>query len=212
MNNKDRQLIELQQQLCEHKQTGYSTILKAIHVAGFFDSSGSDIVNIGGNGGPGPTGPAGETGPTGPTGPAGGGGGNTGPTGPTGSTGNIGPTGNTGPTGPGGDLGGTGPTGPTGSCSCQCSTILISEDYQATCDNFYIGVNSQDPVTVTLPPNCEDCCQIIVKAEMGPPLGNRKVTVTASGNSNIDGDTSYVIEVPYQSVHLICRGGTWHII
>jgi hypothetical protein len=47
---------------------------------------------------------------------------------------------------------------------------------------------------------------------MGPPLGNRKVTVTTSDGSYIDGIDKYVMEVPYQSVNLFCRGGDWHII
>jgi ElaB/YqjD/DUF883 family membrane-anchored ribosome-binding protein len=47
---------------------------------------------------------------------------------------------------------------------------------------------------------------------MGPPVGNRKVTVTTTDGSYIDGADKYVIEVPYQSVNLFCRGGDWHII
>jgi hypothetical protein len=131
------------------------------------------------------------------------------PTGPQGPPGGTGATGATGPAGDG--SGGTGPTGPTGPSGGQCNVILISSDYTATCDNYYIGVNSEDPVTVTLPSDCTDCCELIIKAEMGPPLGNRKITIDA-GNSTIDGAPTYVIEVPYQSVRLICRGGIWHIV
>jgi hypothetical protein len=47
---------------------------------------------------------------------------------------------------------------------------------------------------------------------MGPPLGNRKITIVTSDGSTIDGDYDYVIEVPYQSVHVICRGDNWWII
>jgi hypothetical protein len=50
---------------------------------------------------------------------------------------------------------------------------------------------------------------------MGPPLGNRKITITAGDDSTIsliDGDVDYVMEVPYQSVHLICRDGNWWIV
>lgn len=134
----------------------------------------------------------------------------TGPTGATGATGagcDACPTGATGATG---DTGTTGATGPGGGGANNC--VLVSEDYQALPTDYYIGVNSDSPVTITLPPDCDECQEIIVKAEMGPPLGNRKVTVTTSDGSLIDGDTSYVIEVPYQSVHVICRGGNWWII
>jgi hypothetical protein len=51
-----------------------------------------------------------------------------------------------------------------------------------------------------------------VKAEMGPPLGNRKVTVTTSNASLIDGEGDYIITVPYGSVNVICHGGDWYII
>jgi hypothetical protein len=144
----------------------------------------------------GPTGPTGDVGPTGATGAGG-----EHITGATGPTGQVGPTGATGVTGPSGG----------GSC-CPSNCVLISEDYQALDTDYYIGVNSDGPVTVTLPMDCTNCQQIIVKAEMGPPLGNRKITVTTSDGSTIDGDQSYIIEVPYQSLHLICRGGEWHII
>lgn len=145
---------------------------------------------------PDPSGPSGPTGPTGATGA-------TGPTGPSGPTGETGPTGSTGP---------TGPSGPSGNCACQCKTTLVSQDYAATLDDYYIGVNSNGPVTITLPSTGGDCQQIVVKAEMGPPLGNRKVTIATSDGSSIDGDTSYVMSIPYESVYLIFRGSAWHII
>jgi hypothetical protein len=119
---------------------------------------------------------------------------------------------NEGPPGPPGPPGEPGPPGPPGECTCKCKSILVSEDYTATCDDYYIGVNSDGPVTITLPEECTDCCEIIVKAEMGPPLGNRKVTVTTSNASLIDGEGDYIITVPYGSVNVICHGGDWYII
>ncbi len=150
--------------------------------------------------------PPGATGATGPEGPAGA----TGATGPAGEGG--GASGATGATGPEGPPGPAGATGATGNCSCQCSARLVSQDYTARVDDYYIGVNSLRPTTITLPNNPPDCTEIIVKAEMGPPLGNRKVTVAAPAGSNIDGSSTYVIEVPYQSVNILSRGGTWHIV
>jgi hypothetical protein len=115
-----------------------------------------------------------------------------------------------GPPGPEGPPGPPGPEGPSGVCNKSC--ILVSEDYQATCDDYYIGVNSADAVTITLPENCETCCELIIKAEMGPPLGNRKVTIVTSDGSFIDGQGDYVLVVPYQSVNVICNNGDWYII
>jgi hypothetical protein len=83
-------------------------------------------------------------------------------------------------------------------------------------DDYYIGVNSTGPVTITLSPDFGDNCEIIIKAEMGPPLGNRKITIVPAPDENnlilIDGEESYTMEVPYQSVHLIRRNGDWWII
>lgn len=142
---------------------------------------------------PGPPGPQGEPGPPGPQGP-------------------IGPTGEQGPQGEPGPIG---PPGPPGDCDCKCKRILVTEDYHAQVDDYYIGVNSLGPVNIVLPADCDDCGEIIVKSEMGPPLGNRKITITAGDDSTvslIDGDLSYVIVVPYQAVNLVCRGGNWWIV
>lgn len=213
MDERQRQLIELQRQIKGCLLTGSDCGAFSLQVAAWLSQNpGSDLINVG-SVVPGPTG---AQGPTGPTGPSGTGDGSTGPTGPTGPvgagalTGPTGSAGEAGVTGATGSSGLAGPTGPSGSCSCN--TVLISQDYQAQPTDFYVGVNSTGPVTVTLPPDCENCQQIIVKAEMGPPLGNRKITVTTSDGSLIDGDSDYVIEVPYQSVKVICRGGEWHII
>lgn len=145
--------------------------------------------------GTGPPGPPGSQGPAGPQGDPG----------PQGDRGEQGPVGNTGEIGPPGP---PGPPGPAG----DSNTILIHSDYYATEDDFYIGVESDGPSTVHLPIDVEDGCQIVVKAEMKPPLGNRKITILTQDGSKIDGSISYVIQVSYECVWLIKRGENWHII
>jgi hypothetical protein len=162
----------------------------------------------GATGATGATGPAGPTGPSGPSGEEGATG-STGPEGPQGETGATGATGATGEQGP------VGATGPAGECDCQCKAILVSKDYTVTLDDYYIGVTSSGPVTITLPADCRGCHEVIIKAEMGPPLGNRKITIKVQDDISehfIDGQLEYVIEVPYQSVNLICRDGNWWIV
>jgi hypothetical protein len=168
---------------------------------------------------PGPPGPTGDTGPIGPPGPPGSAGatGDTGPIGPPGETGQTGATGQTGQpgeTGPIGPVGPTGPTGPIGECTCECNSILIDDDYMAVTTDYYIGVNSTHKVTIILPEYTDDKCHtIIIKAEMGPPLGNRKITIHPnSDESFIDGDDTYIMEVPWESVTLFYRGGNWYKI
>jgi hypothetical protein len=177
------------------------------------DSSGCSYKN-GPTGPTGPTGPQGDPGPIGETGPTGPQGytGSSGATGPTGPQGYTGSSGATGPTGPEGKHGPVGPPGPPGECACECQTILVSEDYTVKSTDNYIGVNSTGPVTITLPNDCTTCTQLVVKAEMGPPLGNRKITIVTNDGSSIDGKSDYILKVPYQSVSLICRGGNWWII
>jgi hypothetical protein len=110
------------------------------------------------------------------------------PPGPPGPEGPPGPPGPIGEQGAQGEPGPVGPPGPPGECSCKCKTTLVSQDYSAQVDDCYIGVDSTGPVTITLPPNSPDSHQVIIKAQMGPPLGNRKITVTTSDGSTIDGD------------------------
>ena len=93
-----------------------------------------------------------------------------------------------------------------------CNAILIGEDYECESDDCYIGVNSVGPISVSLPVDIPNGHQIVVKAEMGPPMGNRKVTIVTVDGSLIDDSPSFVLSVPYESVHLIFRGLGWHII
>ena len=216
MSNQNRDLIYLKQVLEKFQRRellshGEIELVRAyIQAGGTLDAPGVQSTQQHQGTTDGSTGcdpcPPGATGATGPEGPAGA----TGATGPAGSGG--GASGATGSTGPEGPPGPPGATGATGNCSCTCSARLVSQDYTATVDDYYIGVNSLGPTTITLPNNPPDCTEIIVKAEMGPPLGNRKVTVAAPAGSNIDGSSTYVIEVPYQSVNVLSRGGTWHIV
>ena len=212
MNGLDARLVELNEallNLASGKKVDDALLKQAQRVVagGRIDTGpGNDtvIINQGDNNGcecppgpPGPPGPQGEPGPEGPPGPPG-------------------EDGQTGEPGPPGEPGPIGPPGPPGQCTCECKRILVSQNYTATLDDYYVGVNSTGPVTITLPSDCDNSCEIIVKAEMGPPLGNRKITIVPAFDDStvslIDGEEKYVIEVPYQSVHLICRGGNWWII
>lgn len=215
MDGHERRLIELQQALLELTKGNppNEQMLKnaQLQIAGgkvpINTGAGNDtiIINEGDcnecpPGPPGPPGPQGEVGPPGEQGPPG----DTGPQGPPGPPGEPGIDGEQGP---------IGPPGPPGECTCKCQAVVVSQDYTATLDDYYIGVNSTGPVTITLPTDPTDCQQIIVKAEMGPPLGNRKVTIVAGNSGLIDESDKYVIEVPYQSVKLISgENNDWWII
>lgn len=126
--------------------------------------------------------------------------------GPEGPQGIIGPQGVEGPQGPQGI---EGPPGPKGDCKCN-KTILISSDYQVLKSDWYIGVRTNKPIKILLEEFPKDGKEVIIKLEMGAPIGNRKVTVTSSSDT-IDNDSSVVLQNPYESLVLIYRSG-WNII
>jgi hypothetical protein len=217
MDALERRLIELNDALLkmsqgqkpdeEYMKRAYQTLSGDIY-ASINTGSGDDTViinktiNKGNDCNECPPGPPGEQGEKGEQGPPG----------PPGDQGDPGPPGPPGETGNQGEPGPPGPPGPAGNCSCNCSSILVSEDYTANVGDYYIGVNSTGPTIITLPPDAPDCTELIIKAEMGPPIGDRKITVTTSDGSFIDGSNDYIITIPYQSVNIICRGGDWWII
>ena len=162
---------------------------------------------------PGPQGPTGDTGPQGPTGLQGPQGelGSQGPQGDAGPQGPQGPQGDAGPQGPLGPQGPIGPQGPNGD-PASYNAILVNSDYTAKADDYYIGVNSQQAVTITIPNTCTNSAMLYIKAEMGAPLGNRKVTIKTSDGSTIDNNATIVLTTPYDYVILICRGNSWHTV
>jgi hypothetical protein len=196
MDSAERRLIDLYNLLAQYQMSGDSNLLGSIQSLRAeiseslnIRSTGSDNINIVFDNDDCPDDcPPGPPGPPGPEGPPG-------PSGPPGEQGEQGPP---------------GPSGPPGTCSCSC--ILVNKDYTATQYDYYIGVNSEDPITVTLRNDVDDCTEYVIKAEMGPPLGNRKVTVKAQDPATIDGEETYVMSVPYESVTVIFRGGQWWII
>ena len=96
--------------------------------------------------------------------------------------------------------------------SPSCRAINVSTDYIVQSGDYYIGVTAPVSVTIYLPPDPADCIQLIIKADMGAPLGNRKVIVVAQGSATIDDEPSKVLTVPYESINLISQGGNWHVI
>jgi hypothetical protein len=140
-----------------------------------------DIINYTSAGTMGPPGPAGPTGPQGEPGPQG----------------ELGPQGKQGP---------EGPEGPSGSVSRN--TVVVSEDYTAKKTDYYIGVDSKGPVTITLPEDVPKGTEYIIKLQMGAPIGTRKVTVK-SGTS-IDNVNNIILTNPYEALQVLFQS-TWHI-
>lgn len=232
MNALEARLIELNDallKLSDNKELSNDALLqqaRQVLAGGAYSppintGSGNDtvIINEGNdcNCPPGPPGPPGEQGPPGLNGTDGAPSeqGPAGPPGNDGAPGIPGADGTPGEQGPPGPTGPKGPRGEPGECNCDdrdCKTRLVSEDYTVNTEDYYIGVDSSSPVTITLPTDLEGCFEIIVKAEMGSPLGNRKVTLVPEGSGKIDGKSSYTITVGYDSVNLLYRDGNWYTI
>lgn len=94
---------------------------------------------------------------------------------------------------------------------CDYETILVSKDYEVSDGDYYIGVNSNGPVSITLPSNINDGKKLIIKVEMKPPIGSRKVTIKTSDGTLIDGAANYVMETSYEVIRVIFRSN-WYII
>jgi hypothetical protein len=134
-----------------------------------------------------------------------------GPPGPPGPPGEAGPQGDTGPAGPQGEVGPAGPPGESRMVSTY-KTTLIASDYKIKEEDVYIGVNSKAPVEILLPIDPDEGSFYIIKLEMPPPIGNRKVTITTDNNVKIDGKTFLTLQNPYETVTLIYRENGWHKI
>lgn len=91
------------------------------------------------------------------------------------------------------------------------NTKLVNQSYTVTEDDYYVGVDSQTSVIITLPKS-EDGKQCIIKSEMKPPLLNRHIRIVTSDESKIDGYSEATISVSHDSVWLMRRGGNWHTI
>jgi hypothetical protein len=87
------------------------------------------------------------------------------------------------------------------------ATILVSTNYLATVDDYYIGVNSENSITITLPNAPVNGTEYIIKDESGHAQLTPIVIL-----GNIDNDPGGVeLRVNNGSVTVIYRNG-WRII
>lgn len=92
------------------------------------------------------------------------------------------------------------------------ATTSVTSTYNATDGDFYIGVNSEKTTTVYLPAAAGDGKIVIIKAEMRPPLGSRRVNIATTDGSLIDGYSEAAITVSHGCKVLIRNDGQWYII
>jgi hypothetical protein len=101
-----------------------------------------------------------------------------------------------------------------GSNGMRYSTVLVtSSSYTPTDTDYYIGVNYEGSVTITLPENAEPGTCYVIKDELGQTSqgANRYIEVIPSGNDLIDGNTKVTIAIDYGSLTLIYRN-SWRVV
>ncbi len=108
-------------------------------------------------------------------------------------------------------VGPPGPPGPSGGCN-PFNTTTIFEDYSCSEADYYIGVQITEEATITLPENPQNGIQYIIKLEFGPPVGNRKLKIKASGSSLINGNGDITMNTGYQVTKLISNNNNWYLI
>lgn len=89
------------------------------------------------------------------------------------------------------------------------NVIGVTANYTANISDEYIGVSSANAVTISLPSGANGRVYT-VKDEFGQ--GSGKITIQPQTGELIDGKTTYVISVPYQSISSVFRSGNWWII
>ena len=89
------------------------------------------------------------------------------------------------------------------------SVVGTTANYTLTANDEYVGVDSTNAVTVSLPVGV-DGRVCTVKDEHGQ--GSGKITIKPVTGEKVDGANTYIISVPYQSVSIVFRAGQWRMI
>lgn len=85
----------------------------------------------------------------------------------------------------------------------------ITEDYLISTEDHHIWVDaSNGPVVVTLPPALDAACYTFNVKKVDS--SSNFVTIVA--NDLLDGFSSYMIDIQYESITMISNGATWGIV
>lgn len=123
-----------------------------------------------------------------------------------------GPRGKRGKRGPRGEQGPAGLDGRDGKdfdpLTFALSAKIITTTYNASNEDCFLLIRSSENVDVILPDNVKDGKVIVVKN------GSDEISTTVKTDSGamIDGEFSFVLSEPYESLTLICNGGDWFVI
>jgi hypothetical protein len=114
-----------------------------------------------------------------------------------------------GPPGPPGPQGPEGPQGPPGTLANVPVTLIDDPTYNATVDEYFLGVIYDGTVTINLPAGTLGKV-FIVKDSVGAANTN-PITITAT-SSTIDIQPSYTLNTDWGSISLIYNGIEWNVV
>ena len=107
---------------------------------------------------------------------------------------------------PGGRIVGFG--GGTGTFNYNVRTVYT--DYTFVDSDYYVGVVSSAPVTITLPPGAEG--RICVVKDQSGNCNQYHLTIVPQGTDNIDNQNAVILALPNAAVDMIFTNGGWRII
>jgi hypothetical protein len=93
-------------------------------------------------------------------------------------------------------------------------TSVTSASYSIKPQDYYIGVNYEGAVTITLPKTEREGKIFIVKDELGEASkgSNRYITILPSGSDLIDGRDRAILAFDYGSLTFIWKGNSWRVV
>jgi len=113
-----------------------------------------------------------------------------------------------GPPGPQGPQGEPGPQGPPGTLADLPVTLIDTNTYNATADEYFLGVIADGGSVVTLPSGTVGKV-FIIKDSLGTASTN-SIVVQATG-STIDSQGVYILDSDWASIGLIYNGIEWNV-
>lgn len=93
------------------------------------------------------------------------------------------------------------------------TTYVTTTSYTITQNDYYVGVNTTSPVTITLPTLVDSGTAYIVKDELGQASQgtNRYITILPSGSDLIDGQNRAILAYDFGSLTFVYRNG-WRVV
>ena len=88
------------------------------------------------------------------------------------------------------------------------TTLVTTNTYAVTANDYYIGINYAGPVTITIPGSISAGREVVIKDESGN-CETYNITVSAKVDNDANG---FILAVNNGAIHMLYRGDSWRII